>query len=310
MTKLKILKFGGTSVGRAASLARLFEIVGQAARTHRVIVVSSAAAGVTDLLCKACHDLEAGSLDSRALLSELRVRHLALAADVLPPDALREYSTRLERLLDELSDLVTSEVDLPISPRFRDAVVASGERLSMPLVYLGLETAGIPSSCVDATELIRTDGRHGSARVLQSPTERLIRSWYRGVGAGVVPVVTGFLGATSSGNVTTLGRGGSDYTGALLARSLGAVALERWTDVDGIYTDDPRTHPSAKRLHAMALDEAWAWNRAGRIGMHRKALDPLLEAGIRLHVRSTEAPENPGTVLIPRPVTRRRMAAG
>jgi len=206
----------------------------------------------------------------------------------------------MDVLLEELDDLLHDAEGAPATPRLRDAVLAFGERLSMPLVQLGLEAAGVPSVCADASRLVRTDDRHGAARVVRSATNRRVRDWYAGLVPGTVPVVTGFLGATSAGAVTTLGRGGSDYTAALLAAALRAFVFERWTDVDGIYTDDPRIHPDAKRLHTLALDEAWVWNRAGRIGMHRRALDPLVDAGIRIHVRSTGAPDHPGTVILPR----------
>jgi aspartate kinase len=118
-------------------------------------------------------------------------------------------------------------------------------------------------------------------------------------------VVTGFIGSTADGRTTTLGRGGSDYSAALLAHSLAAEVMERWTDVDGIYTADPRADRSAQRLACIVLEEARAWNQAGRLGMHRKALDPLVTAGIPVRVRSTAAPEKSGTWIVPSSEDRR-----
>ena len=116
----------------------------------------------------------------------------------------------------------------------------------------------------------------------------------------VVPVITGFLGGTRSGETTTLGRGGSDYSASIIATALSAEGLERWTDVDGVYTADPNVDPDAQKLDQIVMSDAMAWNRTGKMGIHRKALDPLLEASIPMFVRSIDLPDDPGTAILPR----------
>ena len=206
--------------------------------------------------------------------------------------ALGDGLAALERRLDE------ARAD-GLTPALRDEVLAAGERLSVPLVAGLLDEEGLTSEPTDAAALVQTDGAHGSALVDLEATYSRIQAWHTRLPEAVVPVVTGFIGSTQAGATTTLGRGGSDYSAALFAAALGADALERWTDVDGLYTDDPRRNAAAERLEQIVLEEAWAWNHAGRLGMHRKALDPLVAAGIPVYVRSTASPDASGTAILP-----------
>jgi aspartate kinase len=171
--------------------------------------------------------------------------------------------------------------------------------MSVPLLALALREGGIDAEPFDAAPLVRTDESVGQAQVDVDETYRLVRSWYGGLDHEIIAVVTGFVGATKDGQVTSLGRGGSDYSAALLACALKAEALERWTDVDGLYTWDPRKRCGARRLATIVLSDAVAWNHAGRLGMHRRALDPIVAASIPVYVRSTFLPERPGTVILP-----------
>lgn len=295
---VKVLKFGGTSVGAVARLRRVVDIVRDAAGAHRVVVVASAASGVTDRLLAGLDRLAGDPAEAGTLLEDLRTRQLALADGLLGPVERRDYARRVEEQLAALAVLLEACAAAPAA-RLRDAVVAAGERLSVPLVAAALREAGLAAFPQDAAALIRTDDGFGSAEVDLDATAAQVRQWWGRTSADAVPVVTGFIGATADGETTTLGRSGSDYSAALLAASLGAVAFERWTDVDGLYTDDPRHNAQATRLAYIVLEEAVSWNHAGRLGMHRKALDPLVAAGIPVYVRSTAAPQAPGTVILP-----------
>jgi aspartate kinase len=310
---VSVLKFGGTSVAAADGLRRLVEIVGRAAGVHRPVVVASALGGVTDTLVAALNALEAGpsaGFGRDAFLDGLRHRHERLAGEVLGPRARATYAAVLEAHLAELQATLSRIEGTGVTPPLRDAVLASGERMAVPLVAQVLEEAGFQSVPVDARALVRTDATHGEAVVDLPVTFRQMRAWHQVVAPAVIPVVTGFIGSTAAGDTTTLGRGGSDYSAALLASALRAAVLERWTDVDGIYTDDPRKNKDAQRLACIVLEEAWAWNHAGRLGMHRKALDPLVSAGIPVHVRSTLAPDLPGTFIFPAQRARIATATG
>lgn len=307
---LKVLKFGGTSVGAPERLRRVVEIVTRAAVDHRVVVIASAASGVTDRLILALERLpgDAGEVD--VLIRELTARHVDLAAGVLAPATRAAYEARLDNLLIALRARLEQARDHGLTPALRDDVVAAGERLSVPLVAAAVRDAGPISFDQDAAPLVHTDATHGEAIVDLGATEQAIQHWWRSVASDTVPVVTGFIGSTPEGATTTLGRGGSDYSAALFAASLRADAFERWTDVDGLYTDDPRRNEQAQRLAFVILEEAVHWNHAGRLGMHRKALDPLVAAGIPAYVRSTALPDEPGTVILPAGHHLARIAAG
>nr|WP_304189467.1 aspartate kinase [Rhodothermus marinus] len=297
--RLKVLKFGGTSVGSAELVARVADLIVEATTTHRVVVVVSAAAGVTNELVAAWDALQQGTLDMPALLARLRQRHRALAQVLSGHAALRRsYLATLEETLVRLARLLeVARHDRDSA--WRDEVLAVGERLMAPLLAAVLRARGVAAFAQDAIALICTDAQYGEANVDLEATRERVQRWFARVGRHTVPVVTGFIGATPEGRTTTLGRGGSDYSAALLAALLGAEVLERWTDVDGLYTEDPRKSPDARRYQTLVLEEAWAWNHAGKLGMHRKALDPLVAAGIPVHIRSTLAPERPGTWLLP-----------
>lgn len=296
---LKVLKFGGTSVGSTELIARVADLIAKATATHRVVVVVSAAAGVTNELVAAWEALQQGTLDAPALLAQLRQRHRALAQVLADHVPLRQgYLVTLEEVLVRLAS-VLEMAQRDMDPAWRDEVLAMGERLMVPLLVAMLRARGLAALAQDATALICTDAQYGEANVNLEATRERFERWFARIGWQTIPVVTGFIGATPEGRTTTLGRGGSDYSAALLAALLGAEVLERWTDVDGLYTEDPRKSPEARRYQTLGLEEAWAWNHAGKLGMHRKALDPLVAAGIPVHIRSTLAPEHPGTWLLP-----------
>ncbi|MFQ5569107.1 MAG: aspartate kinase [Rhodothermales bacterium] len=292
---LKVLKFGGTSVGSVEQLRRVVGIICTTARTHRVVVVTSAAAGVTDTLEEAVQAVAGGTFSREKVAKVLWTRYHILATGLLRPALLRMYELFLQDVLRK--QLQPLKLDTLAAKS--DRLLALGERLAAPLLACALRDRGLDALPHDAASLIRTDDTHRAALVDGPETYRLIRRWYEHLPVSSVPVVTGFIGATSSGVTTTLGRGGSDYSAALLAAALKAVVLERWTDVDGLYTHDPREHQQAVHMPRLVLEEAWAWNHAGRLGMHRNALDPLVEAQVPVHIRCTAAPGGTGTWVLP-----------
>lgn len=290
---LKVLKFGGTSVGSGAALQRIVDIVRSTAQRHRVVLVVSAASGVTDLLEAHLQ----GSYSGKQLVERLWIRQHVLATGVLQPSDLRFYEATLRAQLAKVARQAYSlEHD---EPAREDWVRAVGERIHAPLVTLLLQAAGLDALMQDAASLIRTNDTFGNALVDVDVTRQQVRDWHARLPATTIPVVTGFIGGTANGVTTTLGRGGSDYAAALLAASLRATVLERWTDVDGLYTRDPRMSDEAEHLPCVKLEEAWQWNRAGRLGMHRKMLDPLVHAAVPVHIRCTAMPEAQGTWLLP-----------
>ncbi len=291
---VKVLKFGGTSVGSADALERLVGILSAEAISSRPLLVVSALSGVTDWL----HALEEETQAKRqqVWIRKLVRRHQTLSAEVLDHERHGRYLIRLAECIDELRDTVRQ----PPGPMRSHAIWASGEWMSAPLVALLLERHGVSSEWVDARRLIHVvESASGSWVVDRNKTRAQTESWYRRLPLGRVPVITGFLGAEDKGRVVTLGRGGSDYSASLIAEAVGASKFDRWTDVDGLYTADPRKDQQAGRFLYLLLEDATTWNEANQLGMHAHAFEPVLHACIPVHVRSTRNPQGDGTLILP-----------
>lgn len=292
-----VLKFGGSSVGSADRFRRATQVVQRLkADGHCVVVIASALSGVTNkLVAMSNPSLSAGAY--HAHLNWLQERHQLHAAEVLSLRAQRIYNVVLQQQLEALA---TDVFDRTEGNARKDELLAAGERLSHHIFALALDDRGFASCATDAAELIKTDDRFGEAVVDQVQTRSAVQAWYCRLDKSVIPVVTGFIGSAPDGRTTTLGRGGSDYSAALFAASLGALRLERWTDVDGIYSSDPKQDKHAVRFDEIVLEDAITSNRAGKLGMHKKALDPLVEAKIPVFVRSIDHLDWPGTVIRPK----------
>lgn len=294
----RVLKFGGTSLGTADRLHQAARIVRASTDACRPVVVASAAAGVTDALAEgigaATSDPGAADAWTRRVVEHYR----ALGDAVLSAPS---FARRYRSLLDGHACVLRRALRALAGPgeaAARDAALASGERMMVPLLALALRSSGCASYPVDAASLIATDDRHGAARVDRQRTLQQIQAWAGARPTGV-PVVTGFIGAGPDGRTTTLGRGGSDLSAALLALGLSADRLERWTDVDGLYTRDPAVHDDARRLDRLTFEQARTWIKRGRLGMHARMLDPLTGARIPVYVRCTHSPDRPGTCILP-----------
>jgi aspartokinase/homoserine dehydrogenase 1 len=295
--RLEVWKFGGASLADAAAVSHAVSLV----RAHRgpLVVVVSALAGVTDLLLDGARRSVAGEREaaSAAAASFLR-RHRDLAHALVPAGAARNRllssADAQAREYREIAHAMAALADL--SSRASDTLVARGERAASAVVAAALHAAGRRAERVDAAEIVVTDGHHGSAApdlaaTRKNARRRLVPLLKR----GVTPIVPGFLGGGPDGTVTTLGRGGSDLTATLLARSLGAARVVLWKDVPGILTADPRAVPDARLLPQMHHREAAEVAYFGAKVLHPRALIPLDGSSIALHVRSFVHPERPGT---------------
>lgn len=300
---LVVFKFGGTSVGSVGRLRRVVETVTRTAQSARVLVVNSALSNVTRQLADAFDAFaadggdRAGGLDE--LIETLRRRHRDQAASALSPDAQMGYASIVEKRLARLRETFEQVERDGGTPALRDAVLAAGEQLAVPMVALALEDAGLEAPQGDATQLLRTDATFGAAVVDRTATAAALRGWYGRLPSTAVPVLAGFIGGTADGRTTTLGFEGSDYSAALFAALLNADVLVRYTDVDGLYTCDPRTHDEAERIARLSMEDALSLTEAGQLGMHPKTLRPLVEAGIPLHIRSIDDPAASGTQIVP-----------
>jgi aspartokinase/homoserine dehydrogenase 1 len=289
----RILKFGGTSVSSAGGVDVIRAQVEERGSTSRPIVVVSAFAGTTDALLGAARAAAAGDLDGR--LEEIAARQHA-AADRLLGAGGRSLVAGLDAELAELSRLLQGIGMLgECSPKTLDWVLSFGERFSASVVVAALVQRGLDAHRCDARTLIVTDDRFGEARVDFAATAVAARRHFDA--APGVQIVTGFIGATRNGETTTLGRGASDYTASVLGAVLDAEAVEIWTDVPGVMSADPREVPGAFPLPELSYDELLELSHWGAKVMHAAAVRPLREKNIPLHIRSTMAPGDPGSVV-------------
>ena len=293
---LVVMKFGGSSVRSAERIQDVVDIIRAKKSSAHPVVVVSAVGGVTDHLASALDDLDDNEFDPEPVIASLRTIHEAIAAEVLSESHAREYAISLGRELEELRKTLERAHGNTVTPTVRDKVLSVGERLSAPLLARALTSAGCPASAYNAASLIATHRSNGDVDVDMRETHSAIRRWNALREHEVVPVLTGFIGGTADGETTTLGRGGSDYSAAIVACALQASVLERWTDVDGLYTEDPRTNGSAEHLRRLTYKEALEGTHEGRFGMHPRTLDPLLGTATEVHVRGTLTPDAPGTV--------------
>lgn len=290
-----VCKFGGTSVADAVAIRRLIGIMRSRA-AERPVVVVSALAGVTDaLLALAAHVHASDASALRAALARLVHRHESTARELvgglqaLDPilDELRSCGAELERAVGRL-----------LRPAELDALAGRGELCSSRLVAAALEAAGLPATWVDIRPIMVTDERFGRATPSPQTLAARVRECLVPLcDAGRIPVTQGFIGATTQGVPTTLGRGGSDFTAALLGEALRAVRVEIWTDVSGLMTADPRIVPEARTLRVASYEEAAELATFGAKVLHPATAMPLVRAGIPIVVLNSAYPDDPGTTI-------------
>jgi bifunctional aspartokinase / homoserine dehydrogenase 1 len=292
-----VLKFGGTSVASPAALLRVAEIV-KATKGERIVVVS-ATAGTTDALIGAARAAEGGDAQSaQDTLQALSAAHRNLIADALgfeSADVLKEIADLTER-----TDALLQSVAIlrECTPRTLDAIVSYGERVSAPVVAAVLDHKGTKAEALSAEGLIITDDAFGHANpILEETRARASKELVSRLDYGVVPVVTGFIGSTVDGVTTTLGRGGSDYSAAVLAAATEADELRIYTDVSGLMSADPRFVKSAKPLASLSYAEAAELSYFGAKVIHPRTVLPAVEAGIPVRILNTFAPSDPGTTI-------------
>ena len=301
--RLQVMKFGGTSVGDASCMARTAQILAQAARAGTCVAVVSAMSGVTNRLIEAAQRAGAGDKEQgTAVLESLRKQHTEVLKSLVREDSARKaIEEEMEEVLAEGSRLFDGTALLrELTPRTLDAISSLGERLSAPLVAGAVRELGLQSEAVDATEVIITDAFHGGAEPLMDRTREECEVRLRPMlDKGIVPVVTGFIGASTEGKLTTLGRGGSDFSATILGAALNADEVIIWTDVDGVLTADPRLVPEARTIPVISYREAAELAFFGAKVLHPKTLKPVMQAAIPVWIRNSFAPEKLGTLITP-----------
>jgi aspartate kinase len=300
---LLVMKFGGTSVGGAAAIEAVAAITrSQLAQWNNVAVVVSAMSGVTDMLLQGAQTAASGDQQTyRTIATTLRTKHASALAELVGEgEQAASVSGQIAALIDEFEVLCRSVCVLgEASPRAIDAIASLGERMSARLVAATMVARGTPAEAVDATEFLVTSSEFGHAVPLHQPTRALAHARLRPLfERGAVPVITGFIGATEGGVTTTLGRGGSDYSSAIVGAALDADEVAIYTDVDGVMTTDPRLVPGARVIPTLSYAEMGELAYFGAKVLHPRTIRPVVERDIPLRIRNTFNPEHTGTLVV------------
>lgn len=303
---LLVMKFGGTSVGSARAIDMLATITrDQLAAWDQVVIVVSAMSGVTDMLIQGTRAAAEGNRAAYEQAAQrLREKHAAVLTELIGADRAAETLAQVAQLIDEF-ELLCHSVNVlgEATPRAHDVIASLGERMSARIVAATLQARGIPAEAIDATELIITTAHFGSAVPLPDETRAHTQARLRPLlDAQTTPVVTGYIGATTSGATTTLGRGGSDYSGAIIGAALDADEVAIYTDVDGVMTTDPRLAAGARVIPTLSYAEMGELAYFGAKVLHPRTIRPVVERGIPLRIRNTFNPAHPGTLILREPM--------
>lgn len=301
-----VMKFGGTSVGDADAIQHVISII-QEQRTQwdDVVVVTSAIRGVTDGLVSLIRTAVAGDMAAvYSQIEDLREKHYQAVRDFIDPqhfpDEIAAVDAEIDALLSQLSETCDEALFLAqADDRIRDASLSMGERLMARILAAILRVNGVASEKIDASEMIVTNNRFQNAQPQDDPSrqnaERMIEPLLR---AGKVPVVTGYIGATPEGDITTFGRGGSDYSATYLAFLIHADEVWIWTDVDGVMSADPRQIKEAQVMTSISYEEVSEFAHFGAKVLHPRAVEPLVSFGLPLRVCNTFNASHPGTRIV------------
>jgi aspartate kinase len=301
------MKFGGTSVGSAAAMRETAALIHRTqAEWEQLVVVTSGMGSspvkVTDLLLRGAYAaLSQETASYREITRLLRQIHYEAIDSLLAPEGERQQILAENgRFLDHFVALCDAVAVLgELTPRALDTVSGMGEQMAARILASFLRQEGHPAEAIDATELIVTDDRYQAANPLMVETQaRASERLQPLLEQGITPIVTGFIGATSAGVTTTLGRGGSDYSAAILGQALDAQEVWIWTDVDGVQTADPRLVAHARSLPVLTYREVSELAYYGAKVLHPKTMRPCVENGIPLRIKNTFNPTHPGTVIL------------
>ncbi|HKX30576.1 MAG TPA: aspartate kinase [Blastocatellia bacterium] len=296
---LIVMKFGGTSVGNAERIAQAARLAQASAQEgHQVIVVTSAMSGITNQLIAVAQAAVSGNWQP-AVRDNFYERHKAVADQLLTDDPARRKAALavVAQRLDQFEKLCFGlSMVHELTPRLLDVISGTGERLCAPLLAGAIAALGLESEAIEATELIMTNDQFGAAEPLMDRTREKTRARLQPLlDRGVIPVVTGFIGATEDGVLTTLGRGGSDYSASIIGAAIEAQEIWIWTDVDGVMTANPSEVPEARTMREISYSEASELAYFGAKVLHHKTILPAYKQQIPVRILNSFNPQDPGT---------------
>jgi len=294
---MQVLKFGGSSVANAENIRKVISIVEASVKKNRTIVVVSALGGITDKLIHCATLASAGDETYKQEVKEIELRHLEAVRKLVPVNNQSSVLSLVMKLCNEIEDICNGVFLLnELSSRTRDRIISYGEILSSRIISAGMQSNGLNNAWKDSRELIRTDSTFGNASVDFTLTNLEVRNYFS-ASTDKLFIMPGFIASDKSQSTTTLGRGGSDFTGAILAAALQADVLEIWTDVSGIMTADPRFVMNARVVSHISYQEAMELSHFGAKVIYPPTMQPVLKAMIPVYVKNTFSPHDPGTLI-------------
>jgi aspartokinase/homoserine dehydrogenase 1 len=294
---MQVLKFGGSSVANADNINKVAEIVARAVKTDRTVVVVSALGGITDMLLQSGELAAAGNELYKEKLQLMEQRHLEAVKSLLPLTQQSSVLSHVKKRCNEIEDICNGVFLLgELSNRTKDKIVSYGELLSSQIISARLASMGIENVWKDARELITTDSQFSHASVDFNTTNKKISECI-GASKENLFIIPGFISSDAAGTTTTLGRGGSDYTAAIIAAAIPVKVVEIWTDVSGMMTADPRLVTNAKVIPNISYQEAMELSHFGAKVIYPPTIQPVMTKGIPVWIKNTFAPGDAGTLI-------------
>ncbi|MCC4213730.1 bifunctional aspartate kinase/homoserine dehydrogenase I [Leeuwenhoekiella parthenopeia] len=291
---MRVLKFGGTSVGSVANINQVIKIVSQEAKNDRICVVVSAVGGVTDMLMQ-CGLQAAKKEDYNPVFKELETKHLQFVSELVPNDS--EAVEETQGLLNDLNSLLNGIYLInELSPKTVDKLLAYGEILSSSIIARAMYAQGLDAARKDSRDLITTNDKHTKAGVNYKVTNSQL-DYYFAKAKQQITVLPGFIASSATGETTTLGRGGSDFTAAIVAAALDVDQVEIYTDVSGMYTANPKLVKQAKPIESISYHEAMELSHFGAKVLYPPTIVPVMSKNIPIRIKNTMAPEDAGTLI-------------
>ncbi len=295
---MQVLKFGGSSVATAENINRVVAIIKNKKAVAKTIIVVSALGGITDLLLKTAALAEANDESYKSVLQEIEDKHLQTVKDLIPVQQQSSVLSLVKKISNEVEDICSGIFLLKeLSARTKDRVACYGELVSSQIIAAKLNTAGLITEWKDAREIIITDSNYGMAGVDFAATNKKASAFFA-ESASLFFIVPGFIASDKNNITTTLGRGGSDYTAAILAAAIDASVLEIWTDVSGMMTADPRLVNNIKHIPQISYQEAMELSHFGAKVIYPPTIQPVMKKGIPVWIKNTFEPGELGTVIM------------
>ena len=288
------MKFGGTSVAHASNINKVIDIVLEAKkRDENIVVVVSALSGITDDLIMLASLASKGDFKYKTIFKAICGRHDQAIKELINSKNQEKILEEINKKYSELEEIVKNIFSIKkISPSSLDAIVSFGEQLSSYTIGEAIKSRGIPCEFVDSRDIIKTDDNFGSANVDLEKSYKLMSDCFKNK---ILSIMGGFIGSTSKGEITTLSRGGSDYTASLVGAALDASVIEIWTDVDGIMTEDPKKMKYALLIPEITYEKAEEMAYNGAKVIHPKTIRPAVLKNIPIYVKNTFNPTGSGT---------------